>query len=105
MRKIDNFGIFTPKLLNKYAMKQVIRIFGAAAMLLLLQSCITQQPLQRAVSDNNQSYVVEYLFEHDGCKMYRFFDRGYYVYFSNCNSEITNITSDSTRVRTIPMRN
>jgi hypothetical protein len=89
--------------LKKNTMKKIIKIVAVVTMFLFIQSCVTQQPLQRAQSDNNQSYVVEYLFEHDGCKMYRFFDRGYYVYFSNCSSEITNITSDSTRVRTIPL--
>lgn len=84
-------------------MKQIIKVVVALSLFMLLQSCLLQQPLQRSKSDNNQSYVVEYLFDHEGCKMYRFFDRGYYVYFSNCNSEITNITSDSTRVRTIPL--
>lgn len=84
-------------------MKQIIKVVVALSLFMLLQSCLLQQPLQRSLSDNNQSYVVEYLFDHEGCKMYRFFDRGYYVYFSNCNSEITNITSDSTRVRTIPL--
>ncbi len=84
-------------------MKQIIKIVVTAFLFVLLQSCVTQTPLQRAQSDNNQSYVVEYLFEHDGCKMYRFFDRGNYVYFSNCNNEISNITSDSTSVKTIPL--
>lgn len=44
------------------------------------------------------TYTVEYLFEHEDCKVYRFYDRGYYVYFTNCNGEAIGRT-DSTVVR------
>jgi hypothetical protein len=94
--------MFTTKL-KKNAMKRIIKVIFAAFLFVLLQSCVTQVPLQRANSENNQSYVIEYLFEHDGCKVYRFFDRGYYVYFSSCNNEIGSINSDSTSVKTIPL--
>ncbi|WP_085535263.1 DUF4884 domain-containing protein [Massilibacteroides vaginae] len=56
-------------------------------------------PLLTTESDNNKSYTVEYLFEHDGCKVYRFMDRGEYVYFTNCNGSVTSATSDSTHVK------
>jgi hypothetical protein len=39
---------------------------------------------------------VEYLFEHDGCKVYCFYDRGHYVYFTNCNNVVTSMECDST---------
>ncbi|WEK37494.1 MAG: DUF4884 domain-containing protein [Candidatus Pseudobacter hemicellulosilyticus] len=53
-----------------------------------LTSCISNsRPLQIGPSQNNQTYTVEYLFTHDGCKVYRFYDRGNYVYFTNCNGE------------------
>lgn len=53
----------------------------------LLASCAYQIPLRKTHSDNNRTYEVEYLFEHDGCKVYRFHDRGNYVYFTNCAGE------------------
>lgn len=56
-------------------------------------------PLLTTESDNNSSYTVEYLFEHDGCKVYRFVDRGQYVYFTNCSGSVTSATSDSTHVK------
>lgn len=62
-------------------------------------SCYTGKPIVRQASDNNQTYKVDYLFEHDGCKVYRFSDRGNYVYFTNCTGDVTAITNDSTKLR------
>lgn len=36
----------------------------------------------------NGDFKVEFLFEHDGCKMYRFNDGGQYVYWSNCKGTV-----------------
>lgn len=62
--------------------------------------CITNReiPLKTQESENNQTYKVDYLFEHDGCKVYRFYDRGNYVYFTNCKGEAI-VKTDSTEVR------
>lgn len=35
----------------------------------------------------NIEVKVDLLFEHDGCKMYRFEDEGYYHYWANCESK------------------
>jgi hypothetical protein len=43
---------------------------------------------------NNKEYKVSYLFEHDGCKVYRFYDHGTYIYFTNCEGE--TMQADST---------
>jgi hypothetical protein len=66
----------------------------------LCSACVTQrqQPLTTTPPENNTTYKVEYLFEHEGCKIYRFYDRGNYVYFTNCNGEAIN-QSDSTVIR------
>lgn len=79
------FGLFT-----------LIFVFG-------FNSCYTGKPLSQAPSYNNNTYEVSYLFEHDGCKVYRFYDRGNYVYFTNCKGNVTAINTDSTeqRVNTI----
>jgi len=70
------------------------------SLLLLLPAagCFTGQPLTREAPKNNSTYKVEYLFEHEGCKVYRFWDYGHYVYFTNCNGEAIAKT-DSTEVR------
>ena len=67
-------------------------------VLILASGCATSVPLERKDSENNQTYKVDYLFEHQGCKVYRFYDRGNYVYFTNCNGEVI-VKTDSTEVR------
>lgn len=62
----------------------------------LFHSCFSGRPLERTYSDNNEEYKVDYLFEHDGCRVYRFKDKGNYVYFTNCNGDVTSIVNDST---------
>jgi Domain of unknown function (DUF4884) len=71
-------------------------------LLLLAAACTVQHPISKEVADNNKDYTVEYLFEHEGCKVYRFKDHNsvgtYYVYFTNCNGDAIART-DSTAVR------
>ena len=64
-------------------------------------SCDRQIPVSRVIPDNNKTYQVDFLFEHDGCKVYRFTDRGNNIYFTNCNGNATSFQSDSTQIRTI----
>lgn len=61
-------------------------------------SCYYGKPIVREEPQNNATYKVDYLFEHDGCKVYRFYDRGEYIYFTNCNGETIRKT-DSTAIR------
>ncbi|MEP7372569.1 MAG: DUF4884 domain-containing protein [Chitinophagaceae bacterium] len=72
--------------------------FLSFAVLLIATGCATGIPLQTKESENNKTYNVDYLFEHDGCKVYRFYDHGNYVYFTNCRGEAIAKT-DSTEVR------
>lgn len=62
-----------------------------------LSSCVAGIPLTREAPANNSTYQVEYLFEHEGCKVYRFMDMGHYIYFTNCQGDVTSIESDSVR--------
>ncbi len=66
--------------------------------LVIVSGCATGVPLQTKESENNRTYEVDYLFEHDGCKVYRFYDRGNYVYFTNCKGEAI-VKTDSTEIR------
>lgn len=87
-------------------MKGILRLsLSMILFALVMVSCYTQQPLVVGASDNNDTYKVEYLFEHEGCKVYRFHDRGSYVYFSNCTGSITAITNDSIKERRCTMTN
>ena len=63
-----------------------------------LQACTISEPLLTRESDNNYTYEVDYLFEHEGCRVYRFYDRGHYVYFTNCRGDAVSLT-DSTTIR------
>jgi Domain of unknown function (DUF4884) len=64
-------------------------------------SCTRQIPVSKVTPENNKTYQVDFLFEHDGCKVYRFRDYGNSVYFTNCNGDVTSIKSDTTEIRTI----
>ena len=67
-------------------------------VLVIMGGCATQIPLHEGKSENNKTYDVDYLFEHDGCRVYRFYDRGQYVYFTSCNGE-TIAKTDSTEIK------
>lgn len=76
--------------------KNLLLAFSA----IFLISCgILRQPVTTTVPVNNKSYRVDYLFEHEGCKVYRFQDMGHYVYFTNCTGDVTSIENDSTETR------
>ena len=81
-------------------MKTVIRTFILFFCITGLASCYAGIPLKSGKSENNQTYEVSYLFEHDGVKVYRFLDLGNYVYFTT-RGDVTSIKNDSTRKRTI----
>ncbi|PWU21888.1 MAG: hypothetical protein C5B49_01935 [Bdellovibrio sp.] len=52
---------------------------------LVLCSC-GQRALETA-NTNNPSYSVSYLFEYDGCRVYRFTDDKVAHYFQSCGSQ------------------
>ena len=72
----------------------------AAKIILLLfcimnfSSCNIGIPLRYEPSDNNDSYTIQYLFQHDGVKVYRFYDKGNYVYFTT-RGDVTSIKRQS----------
>lgn len=57
-------------------------------------------PLKQGKAENNETYKISYLFEHDGVKVYRFTDRGNDVYFTT-KGDVTSIKNDSTAKRTV----
>lgn len=84
-------------------MKKIIRFTTLIIIAISFYSCFSQVPLSRERPDSNRTYRVEYLFEYDGCRMYRFRDQGNYVYFTNCDAKVTSMANDSipTRAMTI----
>lgn len=88
-------------------MKKLIQLSILLFVLFAIASCL---PLERSVSvkkpENNPDYKVNYLFEHDGCKVYRFYDSwsDSYVYFTT-QGDVTAIKNDSTQHQTVTYRN
>ncbi|HCO66459.1 MAG TPA: DUF4884 domain-containing protein [Dysgonomonas sp.] len=66
----------------------------------LVTSCSNvQRPIATNYSENNSDCRISYLFKYDGCKVYRFYDNGNRIYFTNCNGNVTAIKNDSTETR------
>lgn len=71
-------------------MKTLTRLFILLFVMAGVSSCYTGIPLKQGKSENNRTYEVSYLFEHDGVKVYRFMDMGNYVYFTT-KGDVTSI--------------
>lgn len=56
--------------------KTMMKIHILALLILILGACKTNMPISSVVPENNKTYQVDYLFEVDGCKIYRFYDQG-----------------------------
>lgn len=80
-------------------MKAITQISLTTLLCITLFSCGIERPLSQLPANNNQTYQVDYLFEHDGCKVYRFMDRGHYVYYTNCNNSVTSVENDSVQIK------
>ena len=80
-------------------MKTIIKIMLLLIVIISFFSCKVNRPISRSTPNNNKTFEVDYLFEYDGCKVYRFSDMGHLVYFTNCNGEETSLKGDSTETR------
>jgi len=65
----------------------------ALAVALTLTSCIKQA---QSKSHEGIEFEVEFLFEKDGVKMYRFYDNGRYHYYTNRGETMSSQTSGKT---------
>lgn len=54
-----------------------------ATLFLSLLSCKQQEQS----SSQNGNFKLEFLFEQNGCKMYRFLDGSRYIYWSDCSGK------------------
>ena len=87
-------------------MKTIILSAIILASVFILQSCSTiNTAVSSHIPENNQNYVVDFLFEHDGCRVYRFYDRGNNVYFTNCFGNVNSVVNDSTTISTFGKAN
>lgn len=80
-------------------MKTLPALLSMGILLVGLSSCGVNEPLVSTQAENNKTYKVDYLFEHDGCKVYRFLDNYQYVYFTNCTGNVTLANNDSTNTQ------
>jgi len=89
-----------------FTMKAIILSSIILALVFIMQSCSSlKTPVSSHIPENNQNYVVDFLFKHDGCRFYRFYDRGNYVYFTNCCGDVKSMVNDSTIISTIGKAN
>ena len=65
---------------------------------------VAKYPVKTDAAENNAAYTVDYLFEYEGVKIYRFYDRSNYVYFTKPSSTVTAITADSTKHVTLTIQ-
>jgi hypothetical protein len=79
-------------------MKTLTGISVLIILSIFIQSCGIYEPISTKAPANNESYQVDYLFEHEGIKVYRFLDRGRWVYFTNCAGDLTSFQNDSVRI-------
>ncbi len=68
-------------------MKKTLIILGIA---LSLTSCVHEA---QSVSREGIEFEVEFLFEKDGVKMYRFYDNGRYHYYTDRGETMSSQTS------------
>lgn len=77
-------------------MKKILSAVIVLLAALMFTGCYVRQPLQTTPAQNNYTYDVDYLFDHDGVRVYRFYDGGRYVYFTSPSTIVTAVQSDST---------
>jgi hypothetical protein len=68
------------------------------ALVVFITSCAGEA--KESVTDGD--FTIELLFEKDGCNMYRFRDKGRYIYWSNCQGNTQyNFKSNGKNGRTV----
>lgn len=69
--------------MKKTLIRLIVPLLAASATLSSGAGCAGPALEQR--NTNNGAYVVDYLFTHDGCRVYRFKERGTSHYFVRCD--------------------
>ncbi len=64
------------------------KILGLLLVSLFLVSCVKDAEH----SQQRGNYNVEFLFQHDNCKVYRFYDSRY-IYYTDCGCGSSTITT------------
>jgi len=71
-------------------MKKTLAIYIAFIMVgaIIFGAC-TNEPISKERIGKDDGFEVEYLFDKDGVKVYRFFDNGHYHYFTTKGETIS----------------
>jgi hypothetical protein len=64
-----------------------MRKYFIIILFIFLYGCSVEP--EQVEKTSNQNIKLDFLFEKDGCKVYRFSDRGQYVYWTNCRGNIS----------------
>ena len=82
-------------------MKKILAIWIAFITLgaILFGAC-TNEPMSKERLGKDDGFEVEYLFEKDGVKMYRFYDGMHYHYFTSRGETITTQQNSSGKTTT-----
>ncbi len=62
---------------------------------ILMNGCSQSNPVE-TIKTNNENYTVDFLFVHDGCSIYRFYDDGVHYYVDCSGSTNTRRLSGKT---------
>jgi len=78
-------------------MKKLLGMFCGGVILfsIMLSGCLNE-PQSVEHTGKDDKFQIEYLFEKDGLKMYRFYDGGHYHYFTTGGQTITEQQSGKT---------
>jgi hypothetical protein len=81
-------------------MKKTLAIYIAFIMVgaIIFGAC-TNEPISKERIGKDDGFEVEYLFDKDGVKVYRFFDVGRYHYFTTKGETISVQTEGKTEYR------
>jgi hypothetical protein len=63
-----------------------VKFFLGLVIILAAVACGKQE--QRVEETTNNNIKVDLLFEKDGCKVYRFYDYGRAIYFTDCRGKV-----------------
>lgn len=84
-------------------MKKFIFLF-AFVFSLVLTGC-EKAGTQVQTDGAKHDFDVQFLFETDGVKVYRFFDAGEYIYFTNANGKTSYVTGGKYSERKTSLNN
>lgn len=65
---------------------EILACIIGVLLVVTLASCAEPQSTERT---SNSDYDLRLLFEHDGCRVYRFYDSWHYRYFTDCRGSVS----------------